>query len=89
MIGRVKLGALWTALLEVGSGPRQAGSVLAPVLGVMLTMGMDARAQGWYCDPYGVHEDRYFLQARLPSLCVITDRSHTTLRRIAPCLTVS
>jgi hypothetical protein len=25
-----------------------------------------------------------FRQARLPSLCVITDKSHTTLRRIAP-----
>ena len=21
---------------------------------------MDVRAQGWYRDPYGVHEDRYF-----------------------------
>ena len=21
---------------------------------------MDVRAQGWYHDPYGVHEDRYF-----------------------------
>ena len=30
---------------------------------------MDVRAQGWYCDPYGVHEDRY-LSAGTPTKLV-------------------
>jgi hypothetical protein len=30
---------------------------------------VDARAQGWYCDPYKVHEDRYF-SAGMPTKLV-------------------
>ena len=35
---------------------------------------MDARAQGWYRDPYGVHEDRYF-SAGTPSK-LVRDKGH-------------
>jgi hypothetical protein len=52
--------------------------------------------EGWMCEPRagtairtGSTRTGTFRQARLPSLCVTTDKSHTTFHRIAPFPTVT